>query len=331
MYTISHESLNVYVNFFNKLAEAKLDFDIEQTTEYVTNPVTQQGYHAVKLRPRFKNIKDLSGVANIWLATRSPFAVSSIEEFSGFNKLYNINNAERLGVDHYKSATGSVKFFAQAVLRPIEGLYTYLITRPAVETSKDGHTIRAVCAGGDYYASTVVYLANEDDQAYNYIDQGHILISKTSALTPTARTFVTDVMTLDMNYIVAAFSVYPEVIDGALQNGGFLPSKDCRITLLKLEKKIPAKLMPKYQDLKQRIQDDFSKNTCNVMIGKLTRKESPFVDINSIRITIRTLNSKPDSKWTIKILWIMIHLGLITQLVEWHRLVKSLLLEKLKI
>ena len=299
MYSITLESLNTHVNYFNKLKDSKLEFDVEQTSDYAVNPVTKQSYYEVKLHPHFKNIKDIFGVARIWQATRCPFKINAVTDFTGFQKIYSLGNADQVSVSHYKHAIGTVKFIAENVLRNLDGLSISLITKDPAEMKhedevkeKDSeevkkvmHTYRAVVTSGDYYNGKVIYFANEDDAAYNYIDKGHIVISKASSTSPKSWLFVTDFLTLDMNYIIAAFSVYPECIEGVLQNKCFIPSKDCRMTLLKIEKNIPPKHQAKYQELRQAIQDDLSKNACNVMIGKLTRKESPFVDINNIRIS----------------------------------------------
>lgn len=288
MYSIPLENLNVYVNYFNALKKAGLEFDVEQTTEYKVQQTPgggQSGYYEVLLNPHFKGITDVYGVAKIWQATRSPFKVSSIDEFTNYHNIYNNDSAEAVGVHHYKHSAGTVKFYAEKILRSVKGLSVTLQTKAPKEWAHSGHNYRLSCTAGDFYGGTIVYFANEEDPAFNYIDPGRIIVSHTSSTSPTSKLFVTDMLTLDMNYIIALFSVCPELVDDAVQNKAFLPSKDCRMTLLKLEKKLPAKLLPEYQKLRTAIQEDFSKNTCNVMIGKLTRKESPFVDLNGIRIT----------------------------------------------
>ena len=287
-YTIPLENLNIHVNHFNALKKAGLEFEVHQTSEYKL-PVDSglPGYYAVRLHPHFNNVKDIFGVAKIWQATRCPFKVNSIENFTGYEKLYVAENAEYVTDEHYKHSAGTVKFFAKTVLTDLEGLSITLLTKSPKELVKDGHTYRLAVTKGDFHGASFIYFAHEEDPAYNYIDSGRIVISKSSGDTPESRLFVTDSLTLDMNYIIAAFHVCPAALDGVLQNKVFLPSKDCRITLLKIEKNLPAKVQPVYQKLCAQIQEDFSKNTCGVMIGKLTRKESPFVDLNGIRITTK--------------------------------------------
>jgi hypothetical protein len=300
--SIPLDHLAYYLQYFMKLKEAKLEFEIHKNEVYVS---AEKGMAIYKLEfnPVFKHIKSIRGLADIWNASLSTFLLSSINEFDG-----TITSAGVPGVTHetpsyasiqknmntcevdeslYRTNLSAIKFYAASVFDQCESTKLYYISGKVPEVTIDNHTIRTCIYGSRYNSGRVVCCCDESSPYYNYIDRGNVMVfvSTEKHLQSGSRVFVTDTITLDMNYIIAAAMVFPPAIDGVLQHKAFLPSKDSRLTLLKVERMIPSNLREKYLQIKNQIQEDFSKNTANVMIGKLAREESPFIELNGIRIT----------------------------------------------
>jgi hypothetical protein len=287
MHAITLENLNYYLNYFNKLKKANLNFEINKSEKYISAENGQSSYYQISFYPVFYNVNSLPMLASIWMAAPSQIELNSIKGFSTLERMVEKANCTKISGDMYRKNNPAVKFYASSVFDDNCRISLYLIDGVVPEKSVDGHTIRYCTAGGIYSGGVLAFCGDETSPLYNYIDKGNIIVYASSGdnLETGNCIFVTDAITLDMNYIVAAASIYPPAIDEVIQHKAFIPSKDCRLLLLKMEKAIPTKLREKYLALKEKIQEDFSKNTASVMIGKLTRKESPFVDINGIRIT----------------------------------------------
>lgn len=284
--TITLENFNYYLTYFNKLKKAELTFEIQKSEKYTVDPAGQS-YYQLGFYATFKAVKSIRGLADIWTAAPAPIALDSIDTFTGYAEILKNDNCTKINGDLYRKNSQAVKFYAQSVFDTNPKITLYLISGPVPETIHEGHAIRTCISGGIYHGGKLVYCADETQPHYNYVDQGHVIVYVATGdhAEDSNRLFITDAVTLDMNYIIAAASVYPPAIDEILQHKAFIPSKDCRLALLRVEKAIPAKLRDSYLDLKRRVQEDFSKNTSSVMIGKLTRKEAPFIDINGIKIT----------------------------------------------
>ena len=285
MNAISIENLEYYLNYFTKLDKAQLDYEIQKNEQYIA--ATTGSYYNIGFHAYFKNVRTMDRLALIWKNTEAAISLNFIQSFTEFENLQKMPQAMRVNGDLYKKNNASIKFYAKNVFDDVDFPKIYLIDKPVSEVTIAGHPIRTCIAGTSYNGGELLVCADDSTPYFNYIDTGHILIYTSTGehLGKDSRFFITDNLTLDMNYIIAAAGIYPPAIDAVLQNKAFLPSKDCRLTLLKVEKLIPPKLRAKYLEVKQRIQDDFIKNTANVMIGKLSRKESPFIELNGIRIT----------------------------------------------
>jgi hypothetical protein len=284
---ISLENFNYYLNYFNKLKKAGLNFEIQKIEKYVTGDASTGAYYQLVFYPTFKKVESIVGLASIWTAAPAPVSLDSIESFPTYSEILKNPCCIKINGDLYRKNNPAVKFYAASVFDNNVRTSLYLIDKPVPETTVAGHSYRHCIQGGIYTGGQLVYCSDESAPYFNYIDQGHVMVyvSTGHQTDDGNRFFVTDSVTLDMNYIIAAASIHPPVLDDILQHKAFLPSKDSRMTLMKVERAIPAKLRDEYVALKNRIQEDFSKNTSSVMIGKLTRKESDFININGIKIT----------------------------------------------
>jgi hypothetical protein len=288
MHAITLENLNYYLNYFNKLKKANLEFEINKTEKYVAGEGSQSAYYQIGFYATFKNVTSLRALADIWTAAPNTIQLDAIQGFKGLDAMTKDANCTKVNGDLYRKNVPGVKFYAASVFDNNNRVNLYLLEKAVPEKSDgNGHTIRSCIHGGVYSGGQLVFCADEQTPFYNYVDQGHVIcyVSTGDSIEDGHRMFITDAVTLDMNYVIAAASVYPPAIDEIIQHKAFIPSKDCRLQLLKMEKAMPAKLRDQYIQLKTRIQEDFSKNTSNVMIGKLKRAESPFIDLNGIRIT----------------------------------------------
>ena len=280
-YKLTLPLLNRYARYFNALSKAGIEFEIQVNQNYDY----QSGDYSTVLSPQIKNVKSLEALAKVWEAGLAAVKATQVVDFPGFKEIYSKPTAAPVTAEHYKKSEPSVKYYAEGVFSKLQQLGVYLITATPAERVVGDHTYRICCTPGDYYNGEIVFCASETNPYYNYIDRGHIIVTTTSIDKPESFMFVTNQMTLDMNYIIAAFSVYPEAVMEIVQVGAFLPSKDVRLQLMKVERAIPPRFQAEYQARKAAILEDFQKNTSNVMVGKLTRGETPFVDLNNIRIT----------------------------------------------
>jgi hypothetical protein len=280
-YTLNLPVLNRYTKYFNALAKAGIEFEIQVGQQYHND----SGEYAAVLSPLIKNITTFEALGKVWEAGTSTVKTSQLTDFKELQEIYQKPNAAVVTAEHYKRNNASVKFYAEEVFKKLTHLGVHLLTDPPAERRIGEHTYRISITPGDFYHSEIVYCAPETNEYYNYIDKGHILISTSAADKPESYFFVTNMVTLDMNYILAAFAIYPEAVMAVVPNKVFLPAKDVRLQLMKVERAIPPRFQKDYQKLKAEILTDFEKNTQNVMIGKLTRGEAPYIDINNIRIS----------------------------------------------
>ena len=284
---ISPENFQYYANYFAQLTKAKLDYEINRSEKYVSDDQGNSAYQ-VTFHPIFKNITTLDQLASVWSAAPNPIPVDAIRGGVITDELLRNPNCCIVSGSVYKQNVTSIKFYANSVFDSTNcNVKIYLINNTVLERVVNARTIRVCSLGSLYNNGKIVFCGDENTPWFNYIDKGHIIIfaSAGEQMEGNSRTFVTDAITLDMNYIIAAASIYPPAIDDILQNKAFIPSKDSRLALLRVEKAIPARYREAYLARKAKIQEDFSKNTTNVMIGKLTRKESPFIELNGIKIT----------------------------------------------
>ena len=281
--TLTLPLLIKYTKYFIALEKAGIEFTINADTQYRFDPTTGSST-ITQLIPHIRGIKSLEALGQVWEAGCSSIRVSTITDFPGFSDIYKHPNAVVVTSELYKRVNPSVKFFAESAFQKIDNLDIYLINGTPIEQRIGDRTLRICCTPGEYYHSEIVYCASELNQFYNYIDKGHVIVMASSVDAPESTMFVTDVLTLDMNYVLAAFAVYPDCITGLLQNKSFLPSKDIRNFLPRIEKNIPPRLQATYQKYKADILADFTKNTHNIMVGTLARKESAYVELNNIRI-----------------------------------------------
>lgn len=281
-YKLTLPLLNRYAKYFNALDKAGIEFEIQVQQQY---DYGTSNYNA-SLTPLIKNVKNLETLAKIWEAGTSSIKVAHITDFEGLRAIYQKPTASAVTADLYKKSNATVKFYASEVFSTLPQLGVYILNEDPVQKQIGDHTYRIACTNGDYYNSEIIYCAPETNPYFNYIDKGHVIVSTSAPDKPESYMFVTNMLTLDMNYIMAAFVTYPESVKDILQhNGAFIQAKDARANLLRVERAIPARFQEAYQKMKAAVQADFEKNTSNVMIGKLTRNEAPFVDLNNIRIS----------------------------------------------
>src|ERR1035437_2237557 len=255
-HAITLENLSYYTNYFSRLKKADVNYEINKNEKYVNTPTGsyyQLGFHAT-----FKGVKNINGLANIWSVCPTPISLDAVEAFPGYSGLQLNINTQRINDALYRKNHPAIRFYSQDVLEGSPRISLYLISGTVPETVYETHSIRTCITGGIYNGGQLVYCSNENSPYYNYIDKGHIIVyvSTGEHVEDGSRLFITDAVTLDMNYIIAAASIYPPAIDDILQNKAFLPSKDCRLSLLKAEKAIPAKLRDNYIALKTKIQED---------------------------------------------------------------------------
>ena len=223
---------NKYCKYFNALSRAGIDLEIQTNHGYDCN-------HATSFAPIIKNATSFELLAKVWEAGMASVKTSQITDFAGFKEVYKNPTAAAVTAEHYKKSESSIKYFAQAAFSKLPQLGVYLLTETPVERKVGDTTYRICCTQGDYYNSEVVYCADQTNAYYNYIDKGHIIVTTSSVNEPESFMFVTDQVTLDMNYVIAAFSVYPEAVLNIMQANAFIPSKDVRMQLIKVERAIP--------------------------------------------------------------------------------------------
>ncbi|NBQ68173.1 MAG: hypothetical protein EBU46_04780 [Nitrosomonadaceae bacterium] len=279
--TISLPLLNRQTKFLNELQKAGVEFDVELTSEFYG------GKSMAEFRPKIKNAKSLADVATCFQAKLAPIKVAMFNNFKGLTELLDSgkDNASPATSEHSKQANSPVKFFAQEAFSTVDHLGVYVITGAPFETTLGGHTYRTLISGTNQFYADVVTCLPETHPAYNYIDPNHVVVFSQSPNSADSFMFVTNQLSLDMNYIIAAFSVYPQSLKDIVENGAFMNYRDARINLLKAERAMPPRFQPAYKELKAKVLADFEKNAQNVMIGKLTRKEAPFIELNRIKIT----------------------------------------------
>lgn len=279
--TISLPLLNRQTRFLNELQKAGVEFEVELTSEFYG------GKSMAEFRPKVKNAKTIADVALCFQAKLAPIKVSLFNNFKGLTDLVAAgkDNSELATAAHAKRPESPVKFYAQDAFQGTDHLGVYVITAPAFETTIGEHTYRTLLCGTTQYYAEVTACVPETHPSYNYLDPGHVMVYSQSANSADSFMFVTNQLSLDMNYIVAAFAVYPQALKDVIVNGAFVNYRDARINLLKAERAIPPRFQPAYKELKAKVLADFEKNAQNVMIGKLTRKEAPFIELNRIKIT----------------------------------------------
>jgi hypothetical protein len=287
---VSKQNFNYYSNYFNQLNKAGIDYDMVVVENYrntLDGTVCEMTFQA-----KFKNIKNMAALADTWSIAPNPIKLSNISSGALEGHLSELTNCSLVTTAMSKTFPNSIKFYSEAAFKDNNRNKFYLITKPVTVLVEEGKSIRYGASNEQYNNGSVVFCASTDSPFYNYLDEGHIVVFIGSGTlgAENQRMFITNAITLDMNYIIAAAQAYPPAIDQVLKDKAFIPSKDCRLALLKMEKVIPKNLRDDYLNLKKVIETDYRSNTASVMIGKLTRNESPFIDLNNIRMTFNSAN-----------------------------------------
>ena len=284
-YSLSRATLDKYVSIFNRLDKHKIQYEVLMDHDYDASV----GSYVAKFTPSINNISTIAELSAVWIAFGKivGFPSRKIQITNvNLNRQLEHMGAARVTAELYKANNPSVKFFAEASLDAPAASKPgiYLISADPVERKIDEHTYRLVTSNEGPYQAHIVYCAPETDEHYNYIDKGHVVIS-TSTSEMEGSMFITDSITLDVNYVIAAFMCNSDCLKGLLRDNVFLPSKTARELLIRAERALKGPAAEKYRLLKASIQAEFAENTSNIMIAKLTRKECKAIELNNIKIT----------------------------------------------
>ena len=139
------------------------------------------------------------------------------------------------------------------------------------------------------FRSQLVLCVDERHPIYNYVDKNHVLVLVDSDNAKEPMMFIANQLTLDVNYLIAAASVFPPALKEVLQNDGCLLNyRDARVALVRVERAIPPRFQEQYKLLRGAVLKDFEENAQHVMINKLTRQEANHIELNRIKITTTT-------------------------------------------
>jgi len=288
MNTITLPLLNRQIAFLNRLKETGLQFDIQLTSGYGAhgrNVVTE-------FRPDIKSAKTYADISAAFNAKLGEIPLASFQNCALTRRIAEHKSADNCELA--KSAMGRVpespvKFFADNALGTLAGTQTYVITKEPMEVREGDRTYRVLTCGSTTYYGQLVLCVDERHPIYNYIDKNHVLVLVDSENAKEPMMFVANQLSLDVNYLIAAASVYPPALKEVLQQEGcFLNYRDARIGLLRAERAIPPRFQEQYKLLRADVLKDFEENAQNVMINKLTRQEASHIDLNRIRITTTT-------------------------------------------
>lgn len=257
-----------------------MDFEITASNALYGND------YVAGVHPKIQNAKSVVDISVYFQTKMAPFRAQTLNEF---NQLHLIlehgSNAKLANAELAKRPNSPVKFYAEAAFDPIEDLSVYLISAAPDERTVGDHTYRTLVSGDSHYHAEIVLCLPETHDAYNYIDVNNVLVFSQTVNSAEACMFVTNQLSLDMNYIIAAFSVFPAALKGVIEHGAFVNYRDARVNLLRIERAMPPRFQAEYKSLKAKVLADFEKNAQYVMIAKLARNEAPFIELNRIKIT----------------------------------------------
>lgn len=288
MNTITLPFLNRQIAFLNRLKETGLQFDIQLSSGYGAggrNVVTE-------FRPEIKSAKTYADIGAAFNAKLGEIPLSSFQNCALVERIIEHKCADNCELA--KSAMGRVpdspvKFYADKALGTLAGTQVYVITKDPMEIREGDRTYRLLTCGNTTYYGQLVLCVDERHPIYNYIDKNHVLVLVDSENSKEPMMFVANQLSLDVNYLIAAASVYPPALKDVLQQEGcFLNYRDARIGLMRAERAIPPRFQEQYKLLRGAVLKDFEENAQHVMINKLTRQEANHIDLNRIRITTTT-------------------------------------------
>ena len=278
--TITLSVLNRQIKLLNDLQKAGIDFEIT-TCNNSYNVDFQPGVH-----PKIKNGKTVVDLSAYFQAKMAPFKMQTINEFQQLNQILEQgSNARSVSTVLTKQPNSPVKFYAEETFDAIEDVSMYLISAAPRERTVGAHTYRTLIAGDSHYHGTVVLCLQETHAAYNYIDVNNIVVFTETSNSSEPCILVTNQLSLDMNYIIAAFALYPPALKDVMENGIFVNYRDARVNLLRVERAMPPRFQAEYKARKAKVLAEFEKNAQHVMISKLTRNEAPFIELNRIKVT----------------------------------------------
>jgi len=280
IHTMNLSELTTSTKYFAILEKAGINFKIFSDSRYDY----ETSHHTATIKAQFAEISTCTDLANIWSCSYAPLRMDQVTKFRLMDTINHTANVKQVTSSAFKKASTNVKFYAEEVFSHMDKVGIYQIITAPVEHRERDSTFR-ICFADNVQEASIVYAADQTDPYFNYIDAGHLLVTVGVNTRVEHAMFITDQLTLDMNYVIAAFSIHPECLGVVKTNWAFISSKDARENLSRIERAIPGKLQPGYQKLKTAILIDFQKNSSNVMFSKLLRSETPVINLNNIKVS----------------------------------------------
>lgn len=287
MSQVSYETFSRASKFFQALRQEEIAFTINFRQDWINN--TYQ-YNFV---PSIDNLDNLEVLGKVFANKQSPVPTTHFKQIAPkITQIIRTNTAEQLTSVHEKVANGGAKFVSVCLAQPnIQGYY---ITARPYEEMHGKDTYRVITeTHKDFngYDSRHVICVNQEHPAYNYLDQHHVIFFIEPKFGIKDLILITNQLTLDVNYLVILYSLYPGVLKDVIQNEVFLNAQNSghiRMAVAKAEKALPERYQEQYRVIKAKILQDFEKNAQNVLMGKLARNEIGSITLNDIKITATT-------------------------------------------
>ena len=274
--------------YFKALQKAEIPVEINAGHRW------NQGREVYHFNPSFTKIMGLTDIAKVCECLNAPLINSqTVRENSFSSNFFNNIKPSVLPVNknHTTLVNSNVKYAPLDVFNGILGLSVcYIINSPS-ESLVGERTYRQIAGqtvvkNGDInMTEPAAFIISDQHPAYNYLDKGNIIVFYAGENDEDNRILVLNQLGLDTSYIIAAFTVNPDLVLSHAVNGVFINGRDARLTLLKIEKGLTEKYQPEYRQLHDRIFADFETNAQSLVVTKFQRQEVKEVTINEIKFS----------------------------------------------
>lgn len=281
---ITLAELTRHVKNLNAIKKFDIDIDVE-----IRGSWAGTGYKYT-LEPQYKNIATIPQLASICEAKNSFVSQKHLsgESSDTITQLYSTlaNNNEYASVVTEKDQSvpnSPVKYFSEVNINNLSGVTTIRIIQPPLEQQVGDRTYRYFSWSN--LGHHAAFCVNDQHPLYNYLDAGHIVVFLEGENHDDSYVFVTNQLSLDANYIIAMFSLHPDMFKNLLTEGVFLNYRDARTIALKMERQLPERHTETYNKVKDEIFKHYETNSSGLIVTKFQRGEINELEYANIKFT----------------------------------------------
>ena len=266
------------VKSLNEIKKYDIDIEIE-----IKGSWEGTGYR-YDLDAQFKDIRTIPKLGSICEAKNSYVENRSLvgETSDAVEAIFSNYNAKLVDEKDQSVPNSPVKYVCSDVMKALDGVTVVRLHKAPTEQTIGDRTYRSFAweDGG-----SLAFVAHDQHTTYNFLDAGHIVVFLEGQKHDDSYIMVTNQLSLDTNYIIVMFSLYPQMFKTFLTEGIFLNYRDARTMALKLERQLPERFKEQYNQFKDTVYKHYEKNSSGLIVTKFQRGEIAEMEYAGIKFT----------------------------------------------